>query len=140
MTRTPNSRSTASSSLSPATPIDFNLHANFPEVLRGGFGLEPEASPIGRCRIVGRARGHDEAAIEQAFESFVDLYGREFTGKRADDGFSTFPCANPRGKRAVELAVKKDLPILRIEADDIGRQDIDREIWREPDLAVAVLL
>jgi hypothetical protein len=45
-----------------------------------------------------------------------------------------------REASAVEFAAKKDLPGLRIEADDIGRQDINRKIWREPDLATALPL
>jgi hypothetical protein len=102
-----------------------NPHANLPEVLRRGIGLDPEAHPIGRRCIVGHAHGHDKAAIEQALEGFVDLGCREFAGKCANDGCSPLARANPRGEYAVELAVKKELPVLRIEADGVGRQDIN---------------
>src|SRR5450759_3985552 len=36
-----------------------------------------------------------------------------------------------RGEGAIKLAVKKELPVLGIEAYDVGRQHIDREIRRE---------
>ena len=115
-------------------------HADLREILRGGFGAKPEARPIACRHAVNQVRGNDKAAIEQALEGFVDLDRGEFTGKRADDGFATLSGAYARSKRAVEFAVKKDLPGLRIEADDIGRQDINRKIWREPDLATALPL
>jgi hypothetical protein len=35
------------------------------------------------------------------------------------------------GEGAIKFAVKKELPVLGIEADDVGRQHIDREIRRE---------
>jgi hypothetical protein len=115
-------------------------HADFREILRGGFGVKAKARPITRRRAVDQICGTDEAAIDQALEGFVDLDGREFSGKRADESFSTLAGANARSQRAVEFAAKKDLPVLRIEADGIGRQDVNREIWREADLAIALLL
>ena len=115
-------------------------HADLREILRGGFGVKPEARPIACGRAVDQVCGNDEAAIEQALQGFVDLDCGEFTGKRADDSFPTLSCAYARSKRAVEFAAKKDLPALRIEADDSGRQNINRKIWREPDLAIALPL
>src|ERR1700677_308304 len=44
------------------------------------------------------------------------------------------------GKRTIELAVKQELPVLRIEAYDIGGQHIDGEIRREPRNVFAVIL
>ena len=35
------------------------------------------------------------------------------------------------GQRTIKLAVKEELPVLGIEAHDIGRQQIDREIRRK---------
>ena len=44
------------------------------------------------------------------------------------------------GERTIELAVKKELPVLGIEAHDIGRQHIDGEIRRELRNVFAVML
>jgi hypothetical protein len=115
-------------------------HADLREIVRGGFGVKPEARPIACRHAVNQVRGNDEAAIEQTLEGFVDLDRGEFTGKHADDGFATLSRAYARSKRAIEFTVEKDLPGLRIEADDIGRQDINRKIWREPDLATVLSL
>ena len=115
-------------------------HADLRKILRGGFGVKPEARPIACRHAVNQVRRNDEAAIEQALEGFVDLDRGEFTGKRADDGFPTLSGTYARSERAVEFAAKKDLPVLRIEADDIGRQEINRKIWREPDLAIVLPL
>src|SRR5262245_24031540 len=41
-------------------------------------------------------------------------------------------CSYCGRQRMVELAVKKELAVLGIEADGIGRQQIDGEIRREP--------
>jgi hypothetical protein len=35
------------------------------------------------------------------------------------------------GEGAVKLAVQKELPVLGVEADDVGRQHIDREVRRK---------
>src|SRR2546430_906334 len=43
-------------------------------------------------------------------------------------------------ERAIELAVKKELAVLGIEAHDLGRQHIDGEIRREPRNILAVML
>ena len=43
--------------------------------------------------------------------------------------FHPLPIAD--GERTIELAVKKELPVLGIEAHDIGWQHIDGEIRRE---------
>ena len=39
-----------------------------------------------------------------------------------------FPASYCGRERTIKLAVKKELPVLGIEADDIGRQHIDGEI------------
>ena len=44
------------------------------------------------------------------------------------------------GERTIELAVKQELPVLGIEAHDIGRQHIDGEIRRELRNVFAVML
>ena len=138
-TRTPNSRNAVSSSLVPAAAVIGSIRKpRFARLCAAEFGVKPEARPIACRHAVNQVRGNDEAAIQQTLEGFVDLDRGEFTGKHADDGFATLSCAYARSKRAVEFAAKKDLPVLRIEADDIGSQDINRKIWREPDLAIAV--
>jgi hypothetical protein len=66
-----------------------------------------------------------ETAIEQACDGFIDLAAREFTGQSIDDGFRTLPSANAGGDCAVKFTAKKNLPVLRIETDAIGRQDVN---------------
>jgi hypothetical protein len=44
------------------------------------------------------------------------------------------------GERTIEFAVKQELPVLGIEAHDIGRQHIDVEIRRELRNVFAVML
>ena len=43
-------------------------------------------------------------------------------------------------QRAIERATKKKLSVLRIKTDDVGRQDIDGKIRREPKGAARPLL
>ena len=117
----------------------FDPHAGVRKVLRGDFVGETQARPIARRRIVDQVDGNHQAAIEQTFEGFIDLVGREFAGKRLGDDIRMRSCANARGDRAVEFTAKKNLPVLRIEADAIGRQDVNREIRREPDRTCALV-
>ena len=44
------------------------------------------------------------------------------------------------GERAIKLAVKEELPVLGVEAHDIGWQHIDGEIRREPRNVFDVML
>ena len=52
------------------------------------------------------------------------------------------PAALPdrRSERAIELAVEKELAVLRIEADDVAGQQINGEIRREARNVVAGVL
>jgi hypothetical protein len=44
------------------------------------------------------------------------------------------------GERTIKLAVKKEFPVLGLEAHRIGGQHIDAEIWREPQNVFAIAL
>ena len=102
------------------------------EVFFSGLRWQPEASPIGRaCTSAGARCRKDEPPLEQPPQCFLDLRFREVSFQLAHE----FPKA--RASRyflrqcAVEFAVKKELPVLGIEADDVGRKRIDAEIRRE---------
>ena len=86
------------------------------------------------------ARGGDEiAAIDHAPERFVDRISRIGSRELAEDVAIALARADRRGERAIELAVEKEFPVLRVEADDVRRQHIDAEIRRELRNVLAVL-
>src|SRR5271166_3136092 len=71
----------------------------------------------------------------------MDFVGRKIRLQLANELPKTFSALSYRGgERTIELAVQQKLPVLRIEAHDIGRQHIDGEIRRELRNALAVLL
>src|SRR5271168_4789884 len=71
----------------------------------------------------------------------MDFVGRKIRLQLANELPKTFSALSYRGGECtIELAVKQKLPVLRIEAHDIGRQHIDGEIRRELRNALAVLL
>ncbi len=119
---------------SPTLHIDrLNAHPTISEILLRDPRRQAEARPVaghgaggsGRCR-------NDIAAFDQPLEGFFDLVGRKLPSQIANElrkALSAF--SDGGGERAIKLAVKEELPVLGIEADDIGRQHIDREIWRE---------
>src|SRR5215831_4346458 len=70
----------------------------------------------------------------------MDFVGRKIWLQFANELPKTFSALSYRGgERTIELAVKQKLPVLRIEAHDIGRQHIDGEIRRELRNALAGL-
>ena len=110
------------------------------QVFLRSLGREAEARPIGGGRrIRGRAAlRHDVAPVEQPLQGFVDLVGGKFLFQIASD-LSKAPSGRYGVRqRAVELAAKKKLPVLGIEAHHIGWQHIDGEIRREPRNVFAV--
>ena len=103
------------------------------QVFLRSLGREAEARPIGGGRrIRGRAAlRHDVAPVEQPLQGFVDLVGGKFLFQIAND-LSKAPSGRYGVRqRAVELAAKKELPVLGIEAHGIWRQHIDGEILRK---------
>ena len=119
-----------------------NAHATFLEIFLRDLGRQAQARPIGGYGIRRSARFRDDkAAIDQPLQGFVDLVGREILLQRANELPKTLSTLAYRGsERAIELAVKKELAVLGIEAHDLGRQHIDGEIRREPRNILAVML
>src|SRR5579885_2019026 len=70
-------------------------------------------------------------AIDQTLERFMDSVSRVFFAELANDLSETFAGSDCVGHRTIEFAVQKEFPVLGIEAYDIGRQHIDREIRRK---------
>ena len=71
----------------------------------------------------------------------MDLVGRKILLQLANELPKAPSAFSYRGReRTIELAVKKELPVLGIEAHDIGRQHIDGEIRRELRNVFAVML
>src|SRR5437868_5878338 len=101
-----------------------NPHTDLREIFRGRFDIKTVGRPIAGCYAVNQVCGNNKAPVDQAFQSFFDLGRREFTGKRADQDFAALSGSNARSKRAIEFAAKEDLAVLRVQADDIGRQDV----------------
>jgi hypothetical protein len=83
----------------------------------------------------------DEAPVEQARERFLDLVGGKLAPQLGDE-LAKRPAAfsDRRSERAIELAVEKELAVLRIEADDVAGQQINGEIRREARNVVAGVL
>ncbi len=114
------------------------------EILHGGFGRNAEARPIaGDSAGAGTGRGargrHHMAALDQPSQGFLDLVGWKIPRQRAHELREALAAFSDRGgERDIELAVQKELAILRIEAHRIGRQHIDGEIRRKLRHAVAV--
>src|SRR5215831_10254072 len=70
-------------------------------------------------------------AVEQSLQCFLNLVRRKIMLQFANE----LPTAPPsfsdcRRQRTVKFAVEEELPVLGIEADDVGRQDIDSKIRR----------
>ena len=118
-----------------------NAHTTVLEISLRGLRRQPEARPIGRRGASGRARCRkDIAAVEQPLQRFVDLVGRKISLQLANEFPNSSSAFAYRGRqRAIEFAVKEELPVLGIEAHDIGRQHIDGEIRRELRNVFAVL-
>ena len=111
----------------------FNAHTTIREILLGDSRRQAEARPIAGHGAGGSARCRDDiAALDQPLEGFLDLVGRKIPPQLANElrkALSAFSYGG--GEGAIKLAVKKELPVLGIEAHDVGRQHIDREIRRE---------
>ena len=110
-----------------------NAHTTFLEISLRGLRRQTEARPIGGRGAGGRARCREDiAAVDQPLQGFVDLVGWKVLLQLANElpkALSTFSYCGRQ--RTIELAVKKEFPVLGIEAHDIGWQHIDGEIRRE---------
>ncbi len=77
-------------------------------------------------------RADDKAAVDQPLQRFLDFVGRKIPLQLANELAKAFSAFCYRGRQCtIELAVKKELPVLGIEAHDVGGQHIDGEIRRE---------
>jgi hypothetical protein len=110
-----------------------NAHANLLEVRIGHPRRKPEARPIGGRGTLRRAGGgrDDEAAIDQPIQGFLDFVRRKIPFHLTKDLAKSLSGTYRDGERAIERAVKKELPVLGIEAHNVGRQHVGAEILRE---------
>ena len=81
------------------------------------------------------------SALEQPLQGCFDLVPWKILRQLANK-LPTAPTIFPycRRQRTKDVAVKKELPVFRVEADDIGRQHIDGKIWRKLQNVFAVLI
>ena len=119
-----------------------NAHTAFLEIFLRGLRRQAEARPIGGRGASRRARCRDNiAAVDQPLQGFLDFVGRKILLQLASELPKALSTLSYRGReRTIELAVKKELPVLGIEAHDIGWQHIDGEIRRELRNVFAVVL
>ena len=119
-----------------------NAHTTFFEISLCSIRQQAQARPIGGSGFYRRARFRDdEAAVDQALQGFLDLVGRKILLQFAEDLRKTLSTlAYCGGERAIELAMKKELPVFGIEAHHFPWQHIHREIRREPRNVFAVML
>ncbi len=91
-----------------------NAHTTFLEISLRGLRQQAEARPIGGHGVYRRARFRDdEAAVDQPLQGFVDLVGRKILLQLANELPKTPSTLSYRGgERTIELAVKKELPVL----------------------------
>ncbi|HEX3449119.1 MAG TPA: hypothetical protein VHS97_12750 [Isosphaeraceae bacterium] len=117
-----------------------NADAAFLEVFLGNLRRQTQACPIGGHGANRRRRCREDiAAVDQPLEGFIDFVGWKLLFQLANEVPKALPTFSYCGRdRAIERAVKKKLPVLGIEAHDIGRQHIDGEIRREPRNVFAV--
>src|SRR5262249_61763147 len=104
-------------------------------------GSETEIRPIGGNDVCRRTRLADQvAALDQPGDCLADLIGREFLRKLTNNLPEALSRAYRDCERGVELAMKEELPVFGIEANDTIGQGIDRKVWRElEDIAVGKL-
>ena len=79
-------------------------------------------------------------AIDQPLEGFTDFLGRKIVLQLANKIKKTPSSSYCGGERTIEFAVKKEFPILGIEANEIRWQHIDSEIRGEPRNVFALML
>ena len=119
-----------------------NGHTTFLEILLRGPGRQAEARPIGGADATGRAGcWKDIAAVEQSLQGFMDFVGWKILLQVADQlPKALYTLSYCGGECTIELAVEQKLPVLGIEAYDIGREHVDGEIRRKLRHVFAVML
>ena len=103
------------------------------EAFLRGWRRNAEARPVGGDDTRGGGRTREQiAAFEQPCQGLANLVLRK-TSPQSPNEFADGPVAISDGgrQRTIELAVEEELAVLRIEADGIGRQQVDGEIRRE---------
>ncbi|UGA47061.1 hypothetical protein [Bradyrhizobium quebecense] len=100
------------------------------KVLLGYRVGKAQARPKPRRGGAGTWRFRDHiAAVEQSLDGFIDLVGRKLSPELVRElGDAASICTDCRRQRAIELAMEKELSIFGIEADNIRRQHVGREI------------
>src|SRR5262249_943781 len=103
-----------------------DAHAAFPKILLRDIGSEAKIRPIGGDNVRQRTRlAHQVAALDQPGDGLADLIGQKFLRKLANNLPKALSGAYRDGERRIELAMKEELPMFGIKADDVVRQRID---------------
>src|SRR5262249_27835268 len=103
------------------------------EMVMHGLWRQSEACPVSVDHAGGGGRVRQKiSAVEEPHQGFANLVRRKTPSQSANE-LADGPAAvsDCGGQRTIELAIEEELAVLRIEADRIGRQQIDGEIWRE---------
>ncbi len=110
-----------------------NPHAAFLQVLLGEFRRDAEARPIASDGIIGEMGGGENVtAVDQPFDRVLDCLCRVGALQAADEiAKALFSLSDRGGECTIKLAMKQEFPVLGVEADDIGRDEIDGKIRRE---------
>ena len=71
-------------------------------------------------------------AVEEPRERLLDLVGRIFPLELTEEvAKAAAAISYRRRQRTIELAMEEELPVFRVEAHGIGRQQIDAEVRRK---------
>jgi hypothetical protein len=101
------------------------------QITLGRLRPQAKARPISTIRAVGALPHYDKASVEEPLQSLLDFVGGKIPPQLPDEFSKRTSICYFRCQRAIELAVKEELPVLGIETHDIGWQHIDGEIRRE---------
>src|SRR5262245_50737000 len=83
--------------------------------------------------------GQHKAAIDETLERFMDLVGGKIALQLANEHAKTLAAIGYRTcERRIERTVEKEFAVLGIEAHDVMRQHVDREIRCEARDVLAV--
>ncbi len=99
----------------------FNAHTAIREILLRESRWQAEARPIAVDGARRRCRD-DVATLDQPLQRFLNLLGWKIplqSGNEFLKALSAFSYC--RGEGAIKLAVQKEFPVLRVQADDVGR-------------------
>ena len=140
-TRTPSAFKAAPSSVGALHVDRLDAHTTFLEISLRGLRQQAEARPVGvRAFADERAAGTTKRRSASRFRASWILSEGKFCSSSRTSSAKLLPAADRGRERTIERAVKKELPVLGIEAHDIGRQHVDGEIRRELRNVFAVTL